>query len=164
MAFSFCPDLITRERTRSIWLQICWLRYRPESHHGGNHWLENLISLCLVGLFLIQFSNYIYKYAIKNLEKELKLQILNDGGHEERTASYHILILDRLTELGCLFIIYERVVPKWLKQKVYEMLGWLKNIRLINDNYQFLMIAFKIHVGTLMMYIFLQRAFYKRIL
>ncbi len=134
--FLFSPDLITKKRIDSIWYQICWLRFRTESHHGGNHLLENLISLCFGGIvFDSKFSTRIYKYAIKSLEKELKLQILNDGGHEERSASYHILILDRLTELGCLLIINERIVPKWLNQKVKEMLGWLKNIRLINDNY-----------------------------
>jgi uncharacterized heparinase superfamily protein len=34
------------------------------------------------------------------LQRELSQQVLSDGGHEERSASYHLLMLDRLAELA----------------------------------------------------------------
>ena len=60
----------------------------------------------------------IFKYSYKELEKELKLQILEDGGHQERSASYHLLILERLIELG---LIIENI-------KVLGQLGLLKQL------------------------------------
>ena len=93
-------------KVNSLWIQICWLYKHPENFIGGNHWLENLITLTIGSL---QFKNYysdeIYIYSIKNLQKELNSQILKDGGHEERSAAYHILILDRLVEMA--FVIQD---------------------------------------------------------
>lgn len=134
--FLFNPDLLNSRRISSIWHQVCWLRARLENHHSGNHLLENLISLCFGGIvFNSNFSENIYYFAINNLEKELRIQILDDGGHEERSSSYHIILLDRLTELGCLLKIYEKKVPDWLYKKISQMMNWLDKVRLINNNF-----------------------------
>ena len=46
-------------------------------------------------MWVIEIKKYhLYKKSIFHLEKELSNQILNDGGHEERSAAYHLLILD----------------------------------------------------------------------
>tara|TARA_Y100001968_G_scaffold307221_2_gene324824 strand:- start:7754 stop:9703 length:1950 start_codon:yes stop_codon:yes gene_type:complete len=136
LLFQICPNLNSPKRLRSLWHQLCWLRSHPESCHGGNHWLENIISLAIGGLqFEGSYSNEIYNFAIRNLQKELGYQILNDGGHEERSASYHILILDHLIELGCLLEIFKKERPCWLIKHIKEMKGWLDSIRLINGNF-----------------------------
>ena len=84
----------------SLWQQICWLYHHPESCHGGNHWLENLISLS-VAVYISKVKNQeIFFLSIKTLRRT-RSQILFDGGHEERSAGYHFLILERLIELGC---------------------------------------------------------------
>ena len=65
----------------------------------------------------------------------MKIQILKDGGHQERSASYHLLILERLIELG---LIIENITgsrPTWLIEAISKMTNWAISIRLKNGNY-----------------------------
>ena len=127
------PSLITKKRVNSLWEQICWLNAHIEEHLGGNHLIENLTAL-IIGSS--QFSNkksrQILEKAILKLEIELDKQILDDGGHQERSASYHILLLERLTETG--FILdrtsYRR--PNWLINNLKKMLLWSEKVSLLN--------------------------------
>ncbi len=131
-----CPEFDNQKYIDSIWLQICWLYSHKENYLGGNHWLENLISL-LVGS--LQFegakAKKIFLYSSKELEKELKLQILEDGGHQERSASYHLLILERLIELGLIIENIKSTRPTWLVEVIRKMTEWAISIRLNNGNH-----------------------------
>ena len=103
--------------------------------NGGNHYLENLISLIIGSIqFDNKYSNKIFTNSIKNLKFELDSQILTDGGHEERSAAYHILILERLVELGFVLEIVQKYNPIWLKKTIIKMLNWLILIRLEKGN------------------------------
>ena len=114
----------------SIWEQIIWLYNHPEDCHGGNHWIENLTALIFGSLFFdSKESNIIYKNSIFKLEKELRTQILADGGHEERSVSYHILMLDRLVEIACLIRIHKKNEIKLLEKKIINMYIWLEKVR-----------------------------------
>ena len=134
--FRCCPSIPNTFRLRSLWQQLCWLESHPENHNGGNHWLENLIAIAIGSL---QFKGKrplrMYRRAIGLLEKELEKQILSDGGHEERSASYHILVLDRIVELGFVIqdVFNER--PEWLIRKVKLMCDWTLKIRLSNGSF-----------------------------
>ncbi len=129
----FLPDLATKKRIESLWIQTCWLFDHPEKCHGGNHWLENIISLIISSLqFNSNHSKKIYDVSIKNLESELAYQILEDGGHEERSSSYHILILERLTELGVFLQYFKNERPKWLIGKIKKMIDWVETVSLSN--------------------------------
>ena len=46
-----------------------------------------------------------HRRAMGLLQQELSSQVLADGGHEERSASYHLLMLDRLVELACSLVV-----------------------------------------------------------
>jgi len=91
---------------QSLWQQLRWLQAHAEYCHGGNHWLENLTVSALGGL---QFggpqATAMQRRALRLLEQELSSQLLADGGHEERSARYHLLMLDRLVELACALAI-----------------------------------------------------------
>ena len=114
--FRCCPQLVTQHRIQSLWQQLCWLQAHPEHCHGGNHWLENLTALVLGGL---QFdgpkAQAMHRRALRLLQRELTSQVLADGGHEERSASYHLLMLDRFVELGCVLstVNGERPLGLW---------------------------------------------------
>ena len=131
--FRFFPSLISKKRINSLWEQICWLNAHTEDHLGGNHLIENLTAL-IIGAS--QFSNnksrQIFEQAILKLEFELDKQILDDGGHQERSASYHLLLMDRLIETG--FILdrtnYKR--PIWLINNLKKMLEWAEKVTLLN--------------------------------
>ncbi len=124
--FRAFPEMVNKSRLQSLWLQICWLYLHPEKCHGGNHWLENLTALVLGSLqFENKYSQKIYLYSITNLKKELEKQVLDDGGHEERSAAYHILILDRLVEVGFVIQKVKNERPEWLIKFISRMTKWL---------------------------------------
>ena len=121
----------TPERLQSLWQQLCWLQAHPEHCHGGNHWLENLTALAIGGL---QFDGpkaiRMHRRAMCLLQSELRHQVLSDGGHEERSASYHLLILARLTELAQILQTATSDQPPWLMEAIEAMAHWAKLVRL----------------------------------
>lgn len=129
--FRSCPQLATPARLSSLWQQLRWLEAHPEHCHGGNHWLENLLALALGGL---QFEGLeaqaMHRRAMRLIQKELSSQLLSDGGHEERSATYHLLMLDRLVELACSLSAIRSERPTWLVRAIEAMVVWVKAIRL----------------------------------
>jgi len=128
--FRCCPQLVSPLRLQSLWRQLCWLQAHPEHCHGGNHWLENLTALALGGL---QFggpkAQVMHRRAMRLLQKELSSQVLADGGHEERSASYHLLMLDRLLELACSLAAIHGERPFWLVSSIEAMASWARAVR-----------------------------------
>ena len=126
-----CPQLATPSRIQSLWQQLLWLQAHPEHCHGGNHWLENLTALALGGLqFAGAEAQAMHSRAMRLLQKELSCQVLADGGHEERSASYHLLMLDRLVELACTLSSIDGKRPPWLLSAIEAMTTWAKAVRL----------------------------------
>jgi uncharacterized heparinase superfamily protein len=129
----WCPLLVTPERLQSLWQQLCWLQAHPENCHGGNHWLENLTALAVGGL---QFEGHkasrMHRRAMRLLQRELSHQVLSDGGHEERSVSYHMLMLDRLAELAHSFKQSTGDQPPWLMKAIEAMAEWAGLVRLEN--------------------------------
>jgi uncharacterized heparinase superfamily protein len=129
--FRACPALATPQRLQSLWQQLCWLQAHPEHCHGGNHWLENLTALAVGGL---QFDGpkaiRMHRRAMRLLQRVLRQQVLGDGGHEERSASYHLLMLDRLAELAHALQSTTGDQPPWLVEVIEAMTRWVQLIRL----------------------------------
>jgi len=74
----------------SMHLQLDYLRRHMERSLQGNHLLKNAVALTVAGAFL--GSDY-YKMGIALLRKEVRSQILPDGGHAERSPMYHGQVL-----------------------------------------------------------------------
>ncbi len=130
------PEIRNEKIVISISKQLFWLYYHLEDANGGNHYLENLCSLIITSLhFENKKTKQIYYFALNKLEKELNTQILKDGGHEERTASYHILVLDRLIEVGCVIKSKNHEIPDWLYKAIKSMLNWINYIKLRKNNF-----------------------------
>ena len=126
-----CPALATPPRLQSLWQQLCWLQAHPEHCHGGNHWLENLTALAIGGLqFQGPRAAAMHQRAMALLERELPRQTLADGGHEERSGAYHLLVLDRLVELAWLLQAERGIRPAWLSTAIAAMVRWGLIIRL----------------------------------
>ncbi len=134
--FNCFPSLRTKKRVDSFYHQFIWLSHNLEMSIGGNHLLENLISLLICST---QFKNKEAKKIFAKsqilLKKELEIQILNDGGHYERTASYHLLLLDRLLELVCVMNLAKIKIPKWLKINIKIMHNWAQKIHIGKNNF-----------------------------
>ena len=134
--FRLFPEIINKKRINFLWIQMNWLNKHQEIHLGGNHYLENLMSLVISS---IQFNDSrsvrIFEKSIIKLERELNKQILKDGGHEERSSSYHLSLLSTLVELGC-FLQYEKGLrPIWIIEKIKIMSDWSRKIILNNSKY-----------------------------
>ena len=133
--FIFFPEFLNKKRINSLWDQILWLDSHPEECHGGNHWIENLSSLIFGALqFESKTSDKLFLKSLRKLKDELDKQILQDGGHEERSASYHILILERLVELGFFIQIHKYSRPVWLASAISKMSTWLEKVILENGS------------------------------
>jgi len=128
----------------SIYQQLRLLNKIKEYHLLGNHLLENGFSL-FFGAYYFR-EKKLYQSAKKILKKELKEQILSDGGHFELSPMYHQIILFGLLKCIALCqqnkIVWEdKSLLPFLEKKAEKMLGWLtimtfKNgkIPLFNDS------------------------------
>lgn len=112
---------------RALKLQIDFLERNVEYHILGNHLLENYISLFLASYLINDYD--LNKNISDKFLKELEEQILDDGGHFERSPMYHSIILYRL--LLCIDVIenngcFENIILlNQLKEMCGYMLGWL---------------------------------------
>lgn len=104
-----------------------------EFHLMGNHLLENACSLLFGGCY---FNNEVfYETARKLLYAELEEQILQDGGHFERSPMYHQILLMRL--LDCINLLRtsraaDASLLKFLTRVAERMLAWLEGVTFSN--------------------------------
>lgn len=98
-----------------------------EYHILGNHLLENGCSL-LFGALYFQ-DRKLWEKAEEIIASELDEQILDDGGHYERSVMYHCVILERL--LDCYYLLKNNSFFKQdrlesrIGQATKKMQGWL---------------------------------------
>ncbi len=134
--FNIFPYFLNEKRIKSIWDQLIWLNLHKERCHSGNHLIENLCSLIIGSLHFNGYDSLkIYSEAINMLRSELSTQILKDGGHEERSAAYHLLLLESLVQVGFVIKNVKGQKPLWLVKYISMMCDWLLKIRLFNGKY-----------------------------
>ena len=108
----------------------------------GNHLMENAFGLLNVAIFFR--SQAFYNRATKLLDRELSIQILEDGAHFELSPMYHSIIAQRLLDSVHLlerdtWKDHDKILTK-LRTKAALMMGWLdqitnqgKELPLLND-------------------------------
>ena len=76
----------------SLAVQARWLLGRLEYHLLGNHLCANAKALVYAGLFFAgREAEGWYSRGMRILERELRDQVLADGGHFERSTMYHAI-------------------------------------------------------------------------
>jgi uncharacterized heparinase superfamily protein len=85
---------------QSLALQARWLARRLEWHLLGNHLFVNAKALVHAGLFFDgpEAEGWL-RTGLEILQRELREQVLPDGGHFERSPMYHALALEDLLDL-----------------------------------------------------------------
>ena len=85
---------------QSLFIQLRWLNKRLEYHLLGNHLFANAKALVFGGLFFEnkEANNWLQK-GLAILEREVREQILPDGGHFELSTMYHALALEDILDL-----------------------------------------------------------------
>jgi len=83
----------------SLAVQARYLRKRLEWHILGNHLLANSKALIFAGLFFegAEADGWLAK-GTEILSRQLKEQVLTDGGHFERSPMYHAQVLEDILD------------------------------------------------------------------
>ena len=82
---------------RELWRQARYLGRAIEHDIGGNHVLRNAKALLFAGAVFGESS--LWGDGLSLLRRELGSQLLDDGGHVERSTSYHRAVHHDLAEL-----------------------------------------------------------------
>jgi len=116
---------------RSLALQAEYLSHRVEWHLLGNHVLENARALVMAGLFFDgPLPEKWLRRGLRIMDGQLAEQILEDGGHFERSPMYHALVLEGLLDLIQLSEHFGRnpeQVAVW-RETAERMLAWLRTM------------------------------------
>ena len=114
------PGDVPQELLDSAAGQAFWLMSHLEKHILANHYFENLKALVFAGAVLPHCDAGQWLHSGQTgLRSELREQFLDDGGHYERSPSYHCLLLDGLLDL----LELERLRPGVLDHELVESIG-----------------------------------------
>ena len=118
------------ECLQSLAVQVRWLRRRLEHHLLGNHLFANAKALVYAGAFFVGAeADRWLALGRRLLVRELREQVLPDGGHFERSPMYHAILLEDVLDLINLAGAFPgTLAPDDLalcREKAAAMLGWL---------------------------------------
>jgi hypothetical protein len=109
---------------------------QPELHLLGNHLLENGLGLACAGAATRGPEADLWWWAgVGLLSWQLPQQFLTDGGHIERSASYHIALTAALLELIELATAASREIPSEWREIAARALGWVCAVRAPDGTY-----------------------------
>lgn len=126
--------------------QTKFLSKQIEWHIMANHLIANAKALLFSGVyFSCKEASGFRKLGEKILKQEIKEQILDDGGHFERSPMYHSIIIEDLLdiiELNRLFPhCIDIILIKRIKDVIHKQIFWLntmlhtdKEISFFNDS------------------------------
>lgn len=127
--------VVRRRLSGAVLAQARILSRNLEFHLMGNHLLENGLALLWAGYWL--GNQRFVKRSMGLLSDQLPRQILDDGGHEERSPMYHCRLLDGL--LASLYMVrnnpevYGRsALDSTLTRAVKPMINWVRAISFSN--------------------------------
>lgn len=110
----------------SMAVQARWLAHRLEYQILGNHLLTNAKALVHAGLYFEgPEADRWYRRGIKIIDRQLREQVLADGGHFELSTMYHALVLEDLLDLINLLRAYGREPGDEWQTAVARMRRWL---------------------------------------
>ena len=122
-----CGNNMSADGLVSLAIQSRWLVRRLEYHILGNHLLANAKALVYAGLFFDgPEASHWFERGIDILDKQIREQILPDGGHFELSPMYHAIVLEDLLDVvNCLRAYRREVSNDWLN-KIAWMQHWLQ--------------------------------------
>jgi hypothetical protein len=109
---------------------------RPEVHLLGNHLLENGFGLACAGAVARGAeADMWWRAGVALLAWQLDAQFLEDGGHVERSASYHLALLAALLESIELADSSGRIAPAVWRAVATRALTWAMTVRAPDGTY-----------------------------
>lgn len=111
----------------SLAAQARWLMQRLEYHLLGNHLFANAKALLHAGLHFEGPEAESWRRAgMRIIERELREQVLDDGGHFELSTMYHAAMLEDVLDLVNLQLAYGLPVPSEWPAAAGRMRRWLQ--------------------------------------
>lgn len=125
----------------SLCQQAAYLNRRLEYHLLGNHLFVNAKALIFLGCFFKgRPAQRWLRKGLNLVNRQVKEQILEDGGHFERSPMYHASIFEDLLDLVNIMQTYGYAVPVNWRESITKMWEWLRcmthpdgDIALFND-------------------------------
>lgn len=114
---------VERDYLRSLALHAGYVRAHLELDVGGNHLLKNLKALLGVGVFLGDAG--LIEHASMRIGREVGVQVLPDGGHYERSPSYHCQVLGDFIDVAELLAAAGAPPIAGLTSAIAAMRRWL---------------------------------------
>jgi uncharacterized heparinase superfamily protein len=115
---------------KSLYQQSRYLEDHLEVDVLGNHLLTNGKSLVFAGIFFGgEWGARWFEKGQRILWRALEDQILEDGGHEERSPMYHAIVLQDYVEVLFAYQLNKRTIPDWVRSRVILMADYLDSIR-----------------------------------
>lgn len=98
--WAFSGNQLPAECKESLAVQARWLQGRLEIHLLGNHLFANAKALVFAGCYFEgpEAESWVAR-GLKILEREVPEQMLDDGGHFERSTMYHAIALEDMLDL-----------------------------------------------------------------
>lgn len=98
--FSRLNTKLNNSTLQSLYQQVLWLEKNDERHILANHYFENLKALLFAGVFFKgKDADRWLARAQRELAMQLSEQMLDDGGHFERSPQYHALMLENCLDI-----------------------------------------------------------------
>jgi uncharacterized heparinase superfamily protein len=124
-----------------------FLRRNLETDVGGNHLIKNLKALC--GLAVFFGDDRLLAGTLRRLVRQLRVQVLPDGGHYERAPAYHCQVLGDLIDIAGLLHCAGRPVHAGVGDAIAAMRGWLGMTRVPYGEVPMLNDGFPVDPGLL---------------
>jgi uncharacterized heparinase superfamily protein len=115
-----------REFHDSLALQARWLMQRLEFHLGGNHLLANAKALLFAGCHFDgpEAARWLRR-GMSIMSREIDEQVLEDGGHFERSPMYHAAVLEDVLDSINILRRFGIEAPVPWSAAAARMLPWL---------------------------------------
>ncbi|EEH69376.1 MULTISPECIES: heparinase II/III family protein [Acinetobacter] len=134
-------NVLTDTQRQSLSLQAEHLYKNIEWHILANHLFANAKALIFVGIFFnTGDAEKWLKKGLKIYQREIREQVLLDGGNFELTPMYHAIFLEDLLDLyqlAGLYGIEDKIDATFLAIKIQKMLKWLQHMSHPDGNISF---------------------------
>ena len=127
--FELAGNSLAPEIRASLATQVRYLLKRLEIHILGNHFLANIKALIFAGCFFKGAEAELWlKRGVKYLNREIKKQILADGGHIELSPMYQAIVLEDVLDIFNMLTAFQKNIPASWLQKSQHMFNWLQTL------------------------------------
>jgi uncharacterized heparinase superfamily protein len=115
------------ESEASLAVQARWLMGSLEYHLLGNHLLANAKALVFAGLYFqgTEAEGW-FRKGCRIMQREMREQVLEDGGHFELSPMYHATVLEDLLDVANLCAAHGMDVSISLLDAIARMRRWLQ--------------------------------------